>query len=149
MDYQNYSSSPETDIFQRSAVVYGGFWERFFAAIIDGIIMWIPNAVFQYLVGDIFIGYIASIVFNWLYYTLLESSEGQATIGKRALGLKVTNLNGERISFGQATGRYFGKILSTLIIFIGYLMMLWDENKQTLHDKMAGTLVVKATPNAV
>jgi uncharacterized RDD family membrane protein YckC len=60
------------------------------------------------------------------------------------LGLKVTTTNGERISFGQATGRHFGKYISTIILFIGYLMMIWDDKKQTLHDKMANTLVVKA-----
>jgi len=148
MDYQNYSSSPETDIFQKSAVVYGGFWERFFAYLIDVILLWIVNFGVQYAVGDI-PGSIISIVINWLYFAIMESGTGQATIGKKALGLKVTDLNGGQITFGQATGRYFGKILSTLIILIGFLMMLWDERKQTLHDKMAGTLVVKATQDVV
>lgn len=88
-------------------------------------------------------GGILNVIVGWLYAALMESSASQATIGKRALGLKVTDENGQRISFGKATGRHFGKIISTIIILIGYLMMLWDEKKQTLHDKMAGTLVVK------
>ena len=78
---------------------------------------------------------------------LLESGAKQATLGKRAMGIKVTDVNGNRISFGQATGRHFGKWISSIILLIGYLMMLWDERKQTLHDKMAGTLVVKREAN--
>ena len=89
-------------------------------------------------------GSLISLIIGWLYSAVMESGEGQATFGKRALGLKVTTTEGQRISFGQATGRHFGKIISAIIIFIGYLMMLWDDRKQTLHDKMADTLVVKA-----
>jgi uncharacterized RDD family membrane protein YckC len=83
------------------------------------------------------------IVINWLYYALLESSFKQATLGKMALGLKVTDMEGKRISFGQATGRYFAKILSGLILCIGYLMAAFTEKKQALHDIIVGTLVVK------
>jgi len=86
-----------------------------------------------------------NIVAQWLYYALQESGPRQATLGKRALDIKVTNEQGGRISFGQATGRHFGKYLSMLILFIGYLMMLWDDRSQTLHDKMAGTFVVDNT----
>jgi uncharacterized RDD family membrane protein YckC len=80
----------------------------------------------------------------WIYFALQESSSAQATLGKRALGLKVTSVEGGRISLGQATGRYFGHIISSIILLIGYFMMLWDDKKQTLHDKMADTLVIKA-----
>lgn len=73
-----------------------------------------------------------------------ESGPNQATLGKKALGLKVTGLNGERISFGQATGRFFGQFLSAIILLIGYFMMLWDDKNQTLHDKLAETLVIRA-----
>lgn len=84
-----------------------------------------------------------SIAVNWLYYALFESSERQATPGKMALGIKVTNLQGNRISFLNATGRYFGKIISGLLFGFGYIMILFTEKKQGLHDLMAGTLVVK------
>jgi uncharacterized RDD family membrane protein YckC len=73
----------------------------------------------------------------------MESSPQQATLGKMALGLKVTDLQGERLSFARATGRYFGKIVSSLILFVGFMMAGWTEKKQALHDIMAGTLVVK------
>ena len=136
-------------IFPERTVIYGSFWERFGASILDGLILMIPNFIVTYLVtGNIVGSSLAAsgvnVLTNWLYAALQESGAAQATLGKRALGLRVTTLDGNRVSFGQATGRYFGKFLSTLIIFIGYLMMIWDDKKQTLHDKMAGTLVVKS-----
>ncbi len=146
-----------TDLLLEEPVVYAGFWERFGAAFIDGIILGVIGYVIglilpaapgssistlKYIGASNFIG----IAINWLYYAFQESSPAQATIGKRALGIKVTSMDGGRISFGQATGRYFAKILSGLILLIGYLMMLWDAKKQTLHDKLAGTLVVKGKP---
>ena len=85
-----------------------------------------------------------NIVASWLYSSLQESGPNMATIGKKAMNIKVTDMDGGRISFGQATGRHFGKIISGIILLIGYFMMLWDEKSQTLHDKMAGTLVVES-----
>jgi uncharacterized RDD family membrane protein YckC len=82
------------------------------------------------------------IVGQWLYYALMESSSRQATLGKLAIGIVVTDLGGNRISFGRATGRYFGKILSGMIMCIGYIMAGFTERKQALHDIMASCLVV-------
>ncbi|QIG54977.1 RDD family protein [Altererythrobacter sp. BO-6] len=70
----------------------------------------------------------------------------QGTPGKRALGLIVTDLDGGRISPMRAVGRYFAKILSTIILFIGFIMIGFTERKQGLHDMIAGTLVQKANP---
>jgi uncharacterized RDD family membrane protein YckC len=72
----------------------------------------------------------------------MESSPFQATIGKVAVGIYVADLQGQRISFGRATGRFFGKILSGAILLIGYLMAGFTEKKQALHDTMAGCLVL-------
>lgn len=83
------------------------------------------------------------ILLMWLYYAFLESSSWQGTIGKKAVGLRVTDMNGNRISFGRATGRYFGMILSGVICFIGWIMIAFTEKKQGLHDMLAGTLVLK------
>jgi uncharacterized RDD family membrane protein YckC len=83
------------------------------------------------------------MILNWLYYAIFESSSWQATLGKKALGLEVTDLAGNRISFGRATGRFFAKIISTLILFIGYIMAGFTEKKQALHDILAGTLVIR------
>jgi len=76
------------------------------------------------------------------YFTLLESSRLQATFGKLLLGIKVVDLSGNRISFAKATGRFFARILSGQILLIGLLMAAFTKRKQTLHDLLAGTLVV-------
>ena len=80
---------------------------------------------------------------EWLYFSLLESSANQATVGKIVCGLKVTDLDGRRISFGRATARYFAKILSGLILLIGFAMVGWTTQKRGLHDFIAGTLVLR------
>ncbi len=80
---------------------------------------------------------------SWLYFAKLESGPHQSTFGKRAMGLKVTNLAGGRIGFGQASGRFFGKIVSGMTLYIGFIMAGFTERKQALHDLIAGTLVVK------
>jgi uncharacterized RDD family membrane protein YckC len=82
------------------------------------------------------------IVLPWLYYALLESSSKQATIGKALLGLRVVSAQGLPLSFGRATGRYFGKFLSHLLF--GHLLVLMTKRKQALHDKLAGTVVTFA-----
>jgi uncharacterized RDD family membrane protein YckC len=73
----------------------------------------------------------------------MESSSYQGTIGKKILGIKVIDMNGNRISFVKATVRYFSKLLSALIIGIGFLMAGFTNKKQALHDLIAETLVVK------
>jgi len=83
------------------------------------------------------------IIIRWTYFAGMESSPFRATFGKMALGLYVTNQNGERIDFGQATGRYFGKILSGLILGVGYLMAGFTEKHQALHDKLSNSLVLR------
>lgn len=81
-------------------------------------------------------------VLHWLYYTLLESSPKQATIGKFTLGLKVTDLRGKRITFAQANLRYFCKILSAVPLLLGFLLILTTRRSQMLHDYLARTVVV-------
>ncbi len=90
-----------------------------------------------------------SLLIDWLFYSLFESSSWQATPGKKLLQLKVTDLYGNRIGFGKATGRYFAKLLSGLILGIGFIMVAFTEKKQGLHDMMAGTLVVKDQKTAM
>ena len=137
---------------------YAGFWLRFAAAILDGIILYILGSIAGFIVGLIvgilslgndpttiaaLLGGVAGLIVGWLYHAFQESSSYQATLGKRAVGIVVTDLDGKQISFATATGRHFGKILSTLILMIGYIMAAFTEKKQALHDTMAGTLVVK------
>ena len=85
---------------------------------------------------------VITAVIAWLYFALLESSPWQATLGKLALGIRVTDLEGHRISFPRALGRYLAKFLSLIILGIGFLMVGWTARKQGLHDKLAKTLVL-------
>ncbi|HVR90973.1 MAG TPA: RDD family protein [Novosphingobium sp.] len=137
---------------------YGGFWIRFVAYIIDAIILQIVATVLGLFVGvgigaagagedavaaSTLIAVGLSLVINWLYYAILESSEWQGTVGKKALSLVVTDESGERLGFGRATGRYFAKFLSSFILAFGFFMIGWTQRKQGLHDMIAGTLVHK------
>jgi uncharacterized RDD family membrane protein YckC len=160
---------PQISVPQPPRMQYAGFWRRFVAHLIDQIIVGIAAFV-VFIPGLALLGigigagimeesesaiglilaavaaYLAAILLviigQWLYYALMESSSRQATLGKLALGIVVTDLSGGRISFGRATGRYFGKILSGMIMCIGYIMAGFTEKKQALHDIMASCLVV-------
>jgi uncharacterized RDD family membrane protein YckC len=141
---------------------YGGFWIRVVAAIIDGIVV----RVIVFPVGAIFglgglagmmggfphrglglhilgggVVFVLVIFGSWLYEAFMLSSPYQATLGKMIFGMKVTDLNGNRISFGRATGRHFAKWLSAMVLCIGFIMVGFTERKQGLHDLLAGTLV--------
>ena len=152
---------------------YAGFWLRAVAYLIDGLIIGIvavPIVIglaimmgFSSIVssgsGDkaaalaaagiiFFIFAIAVIVVcgEWLYFAWMESSTWQATLGKRALGLIVTNQEGKRRSFGHATGRFFSKLVTGLVpLGIGWIMAGFTAKKQALHDFIAGTLVLRRT----
>jgi uncharacterized RDD family membrane protein YckC len=121
---------------------YGGFWIRVVAYLLDAILLVIAQIILMQLVESKAQQQLFNFVITWLYFAGLESMAG-ATLGKMVFGLRVTNEQGANISFLNATGRYFAKIISTLILCIGFLMVAWDGQKQGLHDKMAGTLVVK------
>ena len=150
--FQDYSTPP-----------YAGFWIRVLAYLIDSLVLSVvfcPLGVVYGLAGAasemddnsplMMIGNaglnVVSLIVGWLYFAFMESSSWQATIGKKLLKLKVTDMHGNRIGFGNATGRYFAQILSGMICFIGYIMVAFTEKKQGLHDLLAGTLVVKDVP---
>ena len=142
---------------------YAGFWWRLLAYIIDTLVR---SAIFVPLGMIVVFGIAASgedpnspllpvvnlglngvsIIAGWLYHAFMESSSWQGTIGKKVCGLRVTDMNGQRINFARATGRYFGMMLSGMICFIGFLMVAFTEKKQGLHDILAGTLVWKGAP---
>jgi uncharacterized RDD family membrane protein YckC len=117
---------------------YAGFWMRVGAYLIDIVILFIPLFILALVPG---INFVAGVIGPWLYFALQESSERQATIGKRALNMYVTDLQGRRLTFGRATGRYFGRFLCLLTLGIGYLMVAFTDKKQGLHDMVASTLV--------
>ena len=134
---------------------YAGFGLRLVASIIDGllvsVVFWIAYFFILLDAQDssistsvyVFFFLLVYYIVPSLYFALMESSSKQATLGKMALGIKVTDEAGKRISFGRATGRYFGKIISGLILYVGYIMIAFTKKKQGLHDMLAGTLVVK------
>jgi len=84
-----------------------------------------------------------SVVINWLYFAIMESSKTQGTVGKLLLKIKVTDYQYNKISFGRATGRFFGKYISSFILLIGYIMAGFTDKKQALHDMMASCYVIK------
>ena len=83
-----------------------------------------------------------SFMVSWVYFAAMECSSKQATLGKMTLGIIVTDVDGETLSFGRASARYFAKILSAATLGIGYLLIAFNARKQGLHDLIAGTLVV-------
>jgi uncharacterized RDD family membrane protein YckC len=132
--------------------IFAGFWLRLVAFLIDVIILLIPKALVDVMVfgttsnehsGADALCQIFYLGLDWVYFAALESSSWQATIGKKILGLRVSDLAGERISFGRASGRFFGQFVSMIILCIGYIMIAFTEKKQGLHDMMAGTIVTK------
>lgn len=124
-------------------MLYAGFWIRFSAFVIDTLVLVPIAAIFGVVSEESYgIASLLNVVIGWLYGALFESGKWQATPGKKVLGLQVTDLNGQRISFGRATGRHFAKWITGCTLGIGYLMIIWTERKQALHDKIAGTLVL-------
>jgi uncharacterized RDD family membrane protein YckC len=156
-----------SDYFESQGVYYptrailANFWWRLLAYIIDYIIFYISI----FLVGAI-LGLIAGythahwfdseldhdtnvgltllcVLIFFFYHAAFESSRLQGSIGKIVCRLKVVNAAGERVSFGAALGRNFGKILSSLLCGMGFLMVLWSDNKQAWHDQLAKTFMVR------
>lgn len=133
---------------------YANIWTRFVAFLFDWILLSVLAALVILLMGlplvpeikdyeaRLKINFI-SLVLGWLYYAGFESSPYQATPGKQVMGIFVTDTEGYDITFSRATGRFFGKLLSGLILLLGYIMAAFTERRQALHDKMAKTLVLK------
>ena len=151
------------EVSSASDVKYAGFWERFLAYCIDSAILTLGSVVVGFL-GAFFIGfvlalmgmeveemegffavlyYILAFVLSWLYFTIMESSKLQATLGKKVCNLFVTDTSGNKITFLGANARYWSKFISGAILAIGYIMAAFTEKHQALHDMIAGTLVVK------
>jgi uncharacterized RDD family membrane protein YckC len=162
--YAGYAAVPRVE--------YAGFWLRFLAFLIDNAVMGIGLVLILIplifltglggfigeihpdedmndvgifvLFGLLFLAATVSLLWTWLYHALMESSAWQATLGKKVLGLVVTDMAGRRVSFGRATGRHFAKIITNMVpAFIGYIMAGFTERKQALHDMIAGCLVLR------
>ena len=145
---------------------YSGFFRRAFAFIIDLMIVFLPTLLvfgpmvtFQVIMGGgpknlsalqagvlgatVFSWQLIVLILMWLYFAIWESGPKQSTWGKRLLGIKVVGADGGRISFARATGRFFSKILSYAIFYIGFIMAAFTNRKRALHDMIAETYVVK------
>jgi len=126
---------------------YATFWERLAAILIDGFILSFACRILGIDVSkgasEIGVGgSLIQVAIYAAYFALMESSKYQATVGKMIMKIKVTDENFNRIDLSRALGRYFAKILSAIILFIGYLMMLDSPKSQCLHDRLAHTLVI-------
>lgn len=145
-------------------VAYAGFWLRFVAWIIDAIVLGVlggalmlpfggfrlhhllsghPISPDEFYGSGVVHGWFVVQILHWIYYALLESSVWQATLGKKALGLEVTDMYGQRVSFGRATGRFAARYLSVMTLGIGFILAGITAKKQALHDLIAGTLVIR------
>jgi len=137
-------------------VVYGGFWIRLGAKFIDGILLTVVNGIINTIVTILFAtspdssGAFWAIGFNMIFslstgvfYSTWMLGKYEATLGKMACGLKVIVADGSPISYWRAAGRHFAEILSGIILYIGYIMAAFDEEKRTLHDRICNTRVVK------
>lgn len=98
--------------------------------------------IILFIIVIVFIAFI-TLIASWLYFALMESSKKQATLGKMALNIIVVDMQGKRISFGRASGRYFAKIISGMILYVGFIMAAFTEKRQALHDIIAGTLTIE------
>jgi uncharacterized RDD family membrane protein YckC len=152
-------------------VPYAGFWRRLAAFLLDFLIgfgAWLAViAAVTFLIAAVMLSvggqtldsfpkaipnwvnlayYGLGLVMTWLYYTFAEASRWQGTVGKLALGIKVTDLAGTRISWLRANARYWAKLLSFLIVGVGFLMIAFTERRQGLQDMLASTLVVTRRP---
>jgi uncharacterized RDD family membrane protein YckC len=163
------TAAPDDVPAARTAGVPAGFWRRFWGHLLDhfllGVVMtpvillimmplmatssigWadsdLPEEVAGALAGAVLTVVFMTVTVNWLYFAILHSSSRQATIGQWALGIRITDLDARRISFARASGRYFASMLTGLTFGIGYLIMLLTARRQTLHDLIAGTVVVR------
>lgn len=136
---------------------YGGFWIRFLAKFIDGIILLVMQVVLRLLLTFLFFAqnplgsalwfsFIFMNLFNLAIrvgYTTFFLGKYGATPGKMACGLRVVTSDGDPISYARACGRYFAEILSSIILLIGYIMAAFDEEKRTLHDRICDTRVIR------
>jgi uncharacterized RDD family membrane protein YckC len=143
--------------------VYAGFWLRLFAYIIDSLVLTLtagvvigiplvnrgaispdnPWAIDTGTTPQLIALRLLILMVQWVYFALLESSPWQASLGKKLLGLQVTDLEGKRISFARASGRFFATLLSGFILLIGFIMIAFTQRKQALHDILTDCLVIK------
>lgn len=131
---------------KKEVTLYASIGTRLIALIIDGVVLSIVGWLFfdqsySFTSPGLFMGFIPLIV-AWLYFSLQESSAKQATFGKRVMDIHIIAKDGSKIDFKQSSIRFFSKLLSSFLLLIGYIMAFFNEERRTLHDRLADTLVV-------
>jgi uncharacterized RDD family membrane protein YckC len=144
MTYEQAPQAPPGSYSSGPSGPRAGFWRRFGAALLDGLILAIPSIILVLILGRT-AGQALQTLLSLAYFTYFEGGPTGATLGKRALGIRVYDLRqGGPIGYGRGFVRWISRILSTIPIFLGYFWMIWDGEKQTWHDKLAGSVVVLA-----
>ncbi len=135
---------------------YAGFWPRFGAKLVDGLVLFVINMCISFLLGIVTAGRQsdpASLIALKSVELLIETAMGVAMVtyflgkfgatpGKMALGLEVVTPEGGRISYMRAFGRYFAEMLSSICLGIGYLLVIFDDERRAMHDRICNTRVV-------
>ena len=120
-----------------------GFWRRFAGLLIDGILLSIVTGIVSRAIHGA-TGSLLGFVIDAAYFTILIGASRGQTLGQMALGIRVIDFNtGGPIGYGRAFIRWIVSIISTIVIFLGYLWMLWDPQKQTWHDKAAASVPIR------
>jgi uncharacterized RDD family membrane protein YckC len=144
----------KTQVLAAAPSTYGGFWIRFLAYFVDGLILFVGCVIvgaFAAFAGDAF-ALLATLVFLFgpiLYFAAMQASARQATYGKALVGLKVADNGGNRISLLRSLGRELSKIISAIPLMVGFLLAAFTARKQALHDMVASTVVVRDSPGHV
>ncbi|WP_059042131.1 RDD family protein [Paenibacillus rubinfantis] len=131
---------PERDerremIYRDPTPVYVGFWRRVLACFIDALLLTVVDWVLP--LPDF-----SQRLLDLLYFVILPATAWQGTVGKLAVGAKIVDANGDRISVLRSLCRYFAQILSALVLFIGYIMIAFSAEKRGLHDWICDTFVI-------
>jgi uncharacterized RDD family membrane protein YckC len=138
----------------RAPLKYAGFWIRVLASLIDGVLVYILAFVMAFAVAILLslaginpdavqaAAVLVALVAGLCYYIFFPSGGWQATPGKRICGIHIVRQDGRRVTGGLALGRYLSYLISTLTLYVGFLMVAFTEEKQGLHDMICGTRVV-------
>lgn len=143
------------------ATAYAGFWRRVFAFLLDAIVLFFPAATVRVLLGlsssglvdyespATYWAVVAELTMDWLYAAAMLSSRAGGTLGMQVMGIRIARVNGDPVTFSRATWRFFAQILDFVTLGIGYFMQLFTPRRQTLHDMVADTVVVRIADEPV
>lgn len=143
------------------ATAYAGFWRRFMALALDSILLFFPAATMRVLLGlsssglvdyestATFAALCFEIAVDWLYAASMLSSRAGATLGMQAMGIRIAKTDGSRVSFSRATWRFFAQVLDLVTLGVGFLMQVFTPRRQTLHDLVTGTVVLRVAEEPV